>query len=131
MPLRPLFRRAGIHGDPDRHLARTRTLDHRWNENHSTTLSLHGVQTEAEGGNFLLLNFAGPLQDPVTGAINRIAEDVDFRSEYFTARLDHTWDTTIYARPSAGTGRESGWRFPAIDNQLLVSLDFDRQIVDG
>ena len=106
------------------------TLDHRWNKNHSTALSLHGVHTEAEGGNLLLFNFAGPLQDPVTGAINRIAEDVDFQSEYFTARLDHIWDTTVYAG-SAGSDDESGWRFPAVDNQLLVSLDFDRQIVDG
>jgi len=31
----------------------------------------------------------------VTGAIARIAEDVDFRTDYFTARFDHTWDSTI------------------------------------
>lgn len=106
------------------------TLDHRWNEHHATTVSLHGVHSKAEGGNILLFNFAGPLQDPVTGAINRIAEDVDFRSEYLTARLDHVWDSSVYAG-SGSTSRESGWRFPAVNNQLLMSLEFDRQTVDG
>lgn len=106
------------------------TLDHRWNKNHSTALSLHGVHTEAEGGNILLFNFAGPTQDPVTGAINRIAEDVDFRSEYFTARLDHVWDASVYGG-SGSASTDTGWGFPSVDNQLLLSLDFDRQTVDG
>ena len=106
------------------------TLDHRWNEHHASTLSLHGVRSNAEGGNILLFNFAGPLQDPVTGEINRIAEDVDFRSEYFTARFDHVWDATVYSG-SGSASRESGWHFPAVDNQVLVSLEFDRQTVDG
>ncbi|MGH7958510.1 MAG: TonB-dependent siderophore receptor, partial [Opitutaceae bacterium] len=46
------------------------TLDHRWNQNHTTAVSLHGVRSESEGGNILLFNFTGPVQDPVTGAIN-------------------------------------------------------------
>ena len=29
------------------------------------------------------------------------------------------------------TGREAGWRLPAIANRLLFSLEFDRQTVDG
>ena len=108
------------------------TLDHRWNEHHASALSLHGVQSESEGGNILLFNFAGPVQDPVTGAIARIAEDVDFRTKYFTARFDHTWDSTIYGgAPSAATGREAGWGLPAVDNRLLFSLELDRQTVDG
>ncbi|MGH7966301.1 MAG: TonB-dependent siderophore receptor [Candidatus Binatia bacterium] len=107
------------------------TLDHRWDEQHATTASLHGVRSTGEGGNILLFNFAGPLQNP-DGTINRIAELVDFRSEYLTARLDHTWDVTVYAgTPSAASGRETGWRFPAVDNRLLFSLEFDRQTVDG
>ncbi len=72
------------------------TLAHRWNENHTTTGSLHGVRSKSEGGNFILFNFAGPLQDPETGEITRAAEDIDFTDEYFTARIDHIWDATIF-----------------------------------
>ena len=54
------------------------TLDHRWNESHKTTVSLHGVRTETDGGNFILFNFEGPVQDPVTGDVSRAAERIDF-----------------------------------------------------
>lgn len=100
------------------------TLDHRWNESHVTKLSLHGVLTEADGLNLLLFNFAGPVQDPDTGEISRIAELVDFSGEYFTARLDHVWDATIYA---GNTSASSGFGFPEVKNQLLISAEFDSQ----
>ncbi|MGH9894415.1 MAG: TonB-dependent siderophore receptor, partial [bacterium] len=95
------------------------TLDHRWTEDHATTVSLHGVRSEADGGNFILFNFAGPLQDPVTGDIARGAEIVDFTGDYFTARIDHTWDWTIHdgaSRRSADrkAGERTGWLFPEV-----------------
>jgi len=105
------------------------TLAHRWNEQHATTVSLHGQQDDAEGGNILLFNFAGPLVNP-DGTINRIAEEIDFRTEYLTARLDHVWDATLY-QGAGSASKKTGWFFPTVDNQLLVSFEFDRQIVDG
>ncbi|MGH8614834.1 MAG: TonB-dependent siderophore receptor [Gammaproteobacteria bacterium] len=109
------------------------TLDHRWSEDHATSISIHGVRSESEGGNFILFNFAGPLQDPVTGDIARAAEIVDFTGDYFTARIDHTWDWTIHPPRSADreAGEASGWRFPAVQSQLLIPVDFDRQAIDG
>ncbi len=112
------------------------TLDHRWTEDHATTVSLHGVRTETDGGNFILFNFAGPLQDPVTGDITCSAEIVDFTGDYFTARIDHTWDWTIHegASPRSAdhkAGERTGWLFPEVQSQLLISVDFDRQAIDG
>ena len=110
------------------------TLDHRWSEDHATSVSLHGVRSESEGGNFILFNFAGALQDPVTGDIARAAEIVDFTGDYFTARIDHTWGWTIHeGAPSAEreTGEATGWPFPAVQNELLMSVEFDRQAIDG
>ena len=86
-------------------------------------MSVHGARIETEGANFILFNFAGPLQDPVTGDISRAAEIIDFAGDYFTARVDHTWDTTIY-----DGGNDA---FPKVTNQLLASVDFDRQAIEG
>ena len=72
------------------------TLEHRWNEDQKTTLSLNGAQNEAEGGNFIFFPFVGTVQDPVTGDITRDAEDIHYTNDYFTARIDHLWDWTIY-----------------------------------
>ncbi len=109
-------------------------LDHKWNENHRTVASVHGVYTEADGLNLLLFNFAGPLIDPVTGDVSRIAEGFDATGEYFTARLDHTWDWTIYEAPSrtvtdkdGKTTTVAGGGFPTVKNQLLLSGEFERQ----
>jgi iron complex outermembrane receptor protein len=114
------------------------TLEHRWNESHRTTASVHGARTEADGINFILFNFAGPLQDPVTGDIARAAEDVDFTSENFTARLDHVWDTTFNDGGSSTiTDKDgksvsvAGSRFPILKNQLLISAEFERQTTEG
>lgn len=114
------------------------TLEHKWNESHKTIASVHGSRIEAEGVNFILFNFAGPLQDPVTGDIARAVEEVDFTTEHFTARLDHVWDWTIYegaastvtdkdGKAVAATGRV----FPTIKNQMLISGEFERQTTEG
>ncbi len=112
------------------------TLDHRWTEDHATTLSLHGVRSETDGGNFIFFPFAGPLQDPMTGDITRAAEVIDFTSDYFTARIDHIWDWTIHegASPRSAdrtAGKRTGRLFPEVQSQLLISVDFDRQAIDG
>ena len=116
------------------------TLDHRWNESHRTTASVHGVSSESDGGNFILFNFAGPLQDPITGDIARAAEIVNNEDEYFTARLEHVWDWTIYesaAPPTTSLSKDDKKVVTpisddfAVKNQLLVSAEFDRQTVDG
>lgn len=92
------------------------TLEHRWNEHHKTTLSVHGLTSTSEGGYFILFNFAGPLQDPVTGNIARSASTTDFAEHYLTARLDHliTWDLA-----------------PDVKNELLISAEFDYQNNDN
>ncbi|MEN3942562.1 TonB-dependent siderophore receptor [Prosthecobacter sp. SYSU 5D2] len=92
------------------------TLEHRWNEHHKTTLSLHGLTSTSEGGYFILFNFAGPLQDPVTGNIARSSAATDFSEQYLTARLDHliTWDLA-----------------PNVKNELLISAEFDYQYNDN
>lgn len=112
------------------------TLDHRWNESHKTTVSLHGVRTETDGGNFILFNFEGPVQDPVTGDVSRAAERIDFTGEYFTARLDHTWDWTIYQGPVPITSKDGKTTttpggFPTVKNQFLFSAEYDYQTTDG
>ncbi len=63
-PYRRYFGEPGfskIESDTWRKLA---TLDHRWNEHHVSALSLHGVQSESEGGNILLLNFRDRCRIP-------------------------------------------------------------------
>ncbi|GAA5135734.1 TonB-dependent siderophore receptor [Prosthecobacter algae] len=92
------------------------TLEHRWNEHHKTTLSMHGLTSTSEGGYFILFNFTGPLQDPVTGDIARSASATDFSEHYFTTRLDHviTWDL-----------------YPDVKNELLLSAEFDFQNNDN
>jgi len=115
------------------------TLDHRWSESHRTTVSLHRVSSQADGGNFILNNFAGPLVDPVTGDVARAAEKIDFTNNYFAARLDHVWDWTIYEGASSKTITDKdgksvtlpGSGFPTIKNQLLISGEFDRQETEG
>lgn len=126
-------------------------VDHRWNESHRTVVSGHAARNESSGGNFILYNFSGDFIDPITGDVNRAAEDVDFRGEYYTARVDHTWDWTIYESPGSAapvpSGKDDGkatkdgkdvkevvapvtggW---AIKNQLLVSGEFERQTTEG
>lgn len=88
-------------------------LEHQWNDEHKTTLAVHGVQSDQEGGYFILFNFAGgPLQDPVTGDIARAAAGVDFREQNFTVRLDHQYTAQIT---------------DAIQNDLLISVEYDYQ----
>jgi iron complex outermembrane recepter protein len=98
------------------------TLEHRWSEAHATTVSLHGVRVDAEGANFILFNFTGPLRDPETGEISRAAEIVDFAGEYFTARLDHVWRAALH---------DGGGSIPSVENELLASFDFNRQEIEG
>lgn len=115
------------------------TLEHRWNESQKTTLSIHAARSDADGGNFILYPFVGSLQDPVTGDITRDAEKVRSIDDYFTARLDHVWDWTIYEGNSAAEHapddkspapmRSGG--FPTVKNQVLLSAEFDRQTIDG
>ncbi len=109
------------------------TLDHRWSANHATSVSLHRARNESEGGNFILLNFAGPLQDPLTGDIARSAEIVDFTNDYLTARVDHVWDWTIREGTPANrvTSEAAGSHFPALKSQLLISVEFERPEIDG
>ncbi|HEY5035970.1 MAG TPA: TonB-dependent receptor [Chthoniobacterales bacterium] len=115
------------------------TLEHRWNDSQKTTLSIHAARSDADGGNFILYPFVGSLQDPVTGDITRDAEKIKSIDDYFTARLDHVWDWTIYNGSStAETSSDDknpapirGGGFPTVMNQVLFSADFDRQTIDG
>ena len=117
------------------------TLEHSWNEDQKTTLSLNGAQNEAEGGNFIFFPFVGTVQDPVTGDITRDAEDIHYTNDYFTARIDHVWDWTIYdgapvatssSKDAKGSPPIVGERnFPTVKNQLLLSAEYDHQGVDG
>lgn len=113
-------------------------LDHKWNESHRTVASVHGAKSDTDGKNFILFNFAGPLQDPITGDIARSLEDVDFSNEYFTGRIDHTWDWTIYEGtelPAAGKDDKKavalGRVYPTVKNQLLISAEFEKQTTNG
>lgn len=113
-------------------------LDHKWNENHRTVASVHGAKSDTDGKNFILFNFAGPLQDPITGDIARSLEDVDFSNEYFTGRIDHTWDWTIYEGTGLPvTGKDDkkaitlGRVYPTVKNQLLISAEFEKQTTNG
>ncbi|HEU0273218.1 MAG TPA: TonB-dependent receptor [Candidatus Udaeobacter sp.] len=117
------------------------TFEHRWNQDNVTTLSLNGVNVDADGGNFILFPFFGPLQDPVTGDITRNAEIIDYSTDYFTARLDHIWNWTIYdgGAETITTSKDAKDRgafvrrsnFPTVKNQLLFSAEFDHQGIDG
>lgn len=114
------------------------TLEHRWNDSHRTTASVHASQSKSDGINFILFNFAGPLQDPVTGDIARSMEEVDFTNNNFTARLDHVWDTTIYDGGGSTVTDKDGKtiaggssRYPTIKNQMLISGEFERQSTEG
>lgn len=91
-------------------------LEHRWNDEHKTTLSLHGMESKQDGGYFVLANLFGPLQDPVTGNISRSAAGADFLEQNVTARLDHLYSTSITE---------------SIRNDLLVSIEFDFQRNDN
>jgi iron complex outermembrane receptor protein len=113
-------------------------LDHKWNESHRTVASVHGAKSSTDGKNFILFNFAGPLQDPVTGDIARSLEDIDFANEFFTARVDHTWDWTIYEGTDLPvTGKDDkkaitlGRAYPTVKNQLLISGEYERQTTNG
>ncbi|MFM2198785.1 MAG: hypothetical protein RLZZ505_2217 [Verrucomicrobiota bacterium] len=87
-------------------------LDHRWNEEHSTKLSLHGRKSSSEGAYFILFSFAGPAFDPVTGNIARSLAQPDFKDESLTARIDHIWEADINA---------------SVKNQLLVSAEYETE----
>ncbi|HEU5078760.1 MAG TPA: TonB-dependent siderophore receptor [Opitutaceae bacterium] len=91
-------------------------LEHRWSENAVTTVSVHGRHSTEVGNYFLLYNFAGPLQDPVTKDIARAVSINDHLDENFTARIDQTLAANL---------SDSG-RF-RIRNQLLLSGEFERQ----
>lgn len=117
------------------------TLEHRWNEDNTTALSVHGAHVDADGGNFILFPFTGVLQDPVTGDITRDAEIINYTDDYFTARLDHVWNWTIYdggAETTTAAKDDKGGstlirpsHFPTVSNQLLFSADFEHQGIDG
>ncbi len=117
------------------------TLEHRWNDDQTTTLSVHGAHVAADGGNFILFPFIGVLQDPVTGDITRDAEIIDYANDYFTARLDHVWNwtisdagaetTTAAKDDKSGPASLTASHFPTVRNQLLFSADFDHQGIDG
>jgi iron complex outermembrane recepter protein len=118
------------------------TLEHRWNENNSTTLSVHGTHVDSDGGNFILFPFFGPLQDPVTGDITRDAEIIHYADSYFTARLDHVWNWTIHddAAEATTTAPKDGKEvltttnqnyLLTVRNQVLFSAEYDYQGIDG
>jgi len=114
-------------------------LEHHWNDGNLTTISLQAARKNADGMNFILYNFGGPLQDPVTGDITRSAEDFDFTNNYFTARVDHVWETTLYEGTETTLTDKDGKTvstvrsstFPEVKNQLLLSAEFERQTTDG
>ncbi len=90
-------------------------LEHRWNDEHKTTLSFHGMESKQDGGYFILANLFGPLQD-AAGNIARSAAGADFQEQNFTARLDHLYSATIS---------------DSLKNDLLVSVEFDFQRNDN
>lgn len=90
-------------------------LEHRWNDEHKTTLSIHGMESKQDGGYFVLANLFGPLQD-AAGNIARSAAGADFLEQNFTARLDHQYSAEIT---------------DSIKNDLLVSVEFDFQRNDN
>ncbi len=90
-------------------------LDHRWNDEHATKLSLHGRKSSSEGAYFILFNFAGPSYDPLTGNISRSLAQPDFEDESFAARIDHTWETDISAD---------------VKNQLLIAAEYETESRD-
>ena len=92
-------------------------LEHQWNDEHKTTLSVHGVESGQKGGYFILFDFAGgPLQDPLTGNIARAAAGSDFMEQNLTIRLDHLYTTELAH---------------SIKNDLLISLEYDYQHNDN
>jgi iron complex outermembrane receptor protein len=91
-------------------------LEHRWNEAHKTTLSVHGMESDQEGGYFILATFGGPFLNPVNGNIARAAAGVDFMEQNFTVRLDHLYTATLAND---------------IQNDLLLSLEYDYQHNDN
>lgn len=113
-------------------------LEHRWADWARTTLSLHGRTATEKGNYFILYNFAGPLQDPVTGDISRGVSINDHEDDNLAARLDQLLEWTIYDGGNAAAagkddksdpGRPTGG-FPTVKNQLLLSAEYERQTAD-
>jgi iron complex outermembrane recepter protein len=91
-------------------------LDHRWNDEHRSKLSLHGRKGSSEGAYFILFNFAGPTYDPTTGNISRSLAQSNFEDENLAARIDHVWETDLA---------------PDVRNQLLVSAEYETETRDN
>ncbi len=96
------------------------TLDHRWNDQHRTKLSVHGNTAQTDGAYFILFNFAGPHFDPATGNVSRSLAVPTFEGDNLTLRAEHTIDTDLFA----GTD----W---AIHNQLLAAYEYEEEHKDN
>ncbi len=94
-------------------------LDHRWNEQQRSRVSLHGRRADTNGAYFILFNFAGPTFNPLTGDVARSVAISDYEDENSNIRLEHTIDLSLFA----------GTAF-AFDNQLLLAFEHENETDD-
>ncbi len=91
-------------------------LDHQWNENNKTILSLHGRHAKQDGIYFILYDFAGGPVIDADGDVARAMADINWIDRSTVARAEHSIEFPLFEGTQA-----------AAENKVLVAAEYEVQ----